>query len=105
MVFWESVIETILQRFFLQESGGVMEQLEAAVNDKQKQDASIQSTLDSIKDSLKAEQKKKKQLSKQMSDVSLFNFLININHFLCPPTGFWLVFFLKVSVTNAFLLF
>ena len=54
-----------------------MEQLEAAVNDKQKQDASIQSTLDSIKDSLKAEQKKKKQLSKQMSDVSLFTFLIN----------------------------
>lgn len=59
-----------------QESGSVMQKLEAALADKQKVEAVAQSAVDVKKEGLKAENKKKKELTKNIQDVG---FLI-LNH-------------------------
>lgn len=56
----------------LQESGGVIEELEQRLHDKTQQEAKVQSSQDSKKESLKAEQKKKKDLVKQQTEVTAF---------------------------------
>lgn len=52
-----------------QESGSVMQKLEAALADKQKVEAVAQSAVDVKKEGLKAENKKKKELTKNIQDV------------------------------------
>ena len=59
----------------VQESGGVMERLEAALADLQKKDATAQSGLDNCREGLKAEEKKKKELIKNQEEVSATNYL------------------------------
>lgn len=51
-----------------QESGSVMQKLEAALADKQKVEAVAQSAVDVKKEGLKAENKKKKELTKNIQD-------------------------------------
>ncbi|KAK7100070.1 structural maintenance of chromosomes protein 2-like [Littorina saxatilis] len=51
-----------------EESGGVMKELETAVADLQKKDATAQSALDNCREGLKAEEKKKKELIKNQQD-------------------------------------
>ena len=57
----------------VQESGGVMERLEAALADLQKKDATAQSGLDNCREGLKAEEKKKTELIKNQEEVSATN--------------------------------
>ena len=64
-----------LKDSYVQESGGVMERLEAALAEVQKKDATAQSALDNCREGLKAEEKKKKELLKNQEDVSWFNLL------------------------------
>lgn len=52
-----------------QESGSVMQKLEAALADKQKVEAVAQSAVDVKKEGLKVENKKKKELTKNIQDV------------------------------------
>ncbi len=51
------------------EAGGVMEKLETAVGEKQKEEVKAKSALSNKTDTLKAEQKKLKQLNKQLENV------------------------------------
>ena len=61
-----------------EEAGGVMQKLEVALHEKQKEEAKAKSTLTNKNDTLKAEQKKLNQLNKQLSNVGHY---FNINNF------------------------
>ena len=53
-----------------EEAGGVMQKLEEALHEKQKEEAKAKSALTNKNDTLKAENKKLNQLNKQLSNVS-----------------------------------
>lgn len=61
--------------FITQEAGGVMQQLESVLNEKQKEDAKSQSNLQHKKEALKTEQKKLKDIHKNCTSVSAFYFV------------------------------
>ena len=52
-----------------EEAGGVMQKLEEALHEKQKEEAKAKSALTNKNDTLKAENKKLNQLNKQLSNV------------------------------------
>ena len=55
-----------------EESGSVMQKLEATLTEKQKAEAMSQSAVDNKKEGLKAEVKKRKELTKHCEDVSAY---------------------------------
>ena len=53
-----------------EESGSVMQRLEARLTETKKSEALAQSAVDNKKEGLKAENKRKKELTKNLNDVS-----------------------------------